>query len=330
MTNIQDELWRCASFNSFPRDVDISCLMLAKSGFIYTGQNAETKCFSCGLIFKNWKSGDIPNVIHKSRSPSCAHIIQFEPIAPGILRIEAYAPKGRNSVIKTTLGIFENIFDISNRSNTNIPQFPNYSSNNIRNCTFQTWPKNLRNITRSMVSTGFFYVGYSDFTRCFHCGLRLQNWFKDCDPWAEHKRWSPFCQHLLQSYRTIPFKEEQDNTGQKRVGSASQLEECKASSSNDKACSGDPNLEENHQILLKNRTIEWGDPRTAVQDLEKLITENNNLRHQRLCKVCLEVDASEVFLPCGHLVCCSDCANVMHKCPICRSKVVEKKTIFLS
>lgn len=86
MTNIQDELWRCASFRTFPRDVDISCLMLAKSGFVYTGKNSETKCFSCGLIVKHWRSGDIPNVIHKNISPSCAHIRQFETIAPGSLR----------------------------------------------------------------------------------------------------------------------------------------------------------------------------------------------------------------------------------------------------
>lgn len=210
MNNIQDELWRFSSFHSFPRDMDISCLMLAKAGFIYTGQNSETKCYSCGLIVQHWKSGDIPYAIHKNLSPSCAHITHLEITAPGNLHILTYVNKRRNSLITKPLAICADTYDISNI--INFPKFPNYISNSIRNYTFQKWPDNLRNIARDMVSAGFLYVGYSDFTRCFHCGIRLRNWFKDCDPWAEHKRWSPLCQHLLQSYQTTPLAEKPDNT----------------------------------------------------------------------------------------------------------------------
>ncbi|CAG2242596.1 unnamed protein product [Mytilus edulis] len=54
-------------------------------------------------------------------------------------------------------------------------------------------------------------------------------------------------------------------------------------------------------------------------DTENLIEENRQLRDQRLCKVCLDLEASIAFLPCGHIVCCIDCAPAMRKCPVCRT-----------
>jgi len=36
------------------------------------------------------------------------------------------------------------------------------------------------------------------------------------------------------------------------------------------------------------------------------------------------------FLPCGHLVCCADCAPAMRKCPICRGYVKGTVKTFLA
>lgn len=48
---------------------------------------------------------------------------------------------------------------------------------------------------------------------------------------------------------------------------------------------------------------------------------NTDLRNQTLCKICVVKTVSIAFLPCGHLVCCEDCATAMRKCPICREFV---------
>ena len=58
-----------------------------------------------------------------------------------------------------------------------------------------------------------------------------------------------------------------------------------------------------------------------ISDAKFLIEENRQLKDQQLCKICLDFNASIAFLPCGHLVCCSDCAPAMRKCPICRGHV---------
>ncbi|OWF56460.1 Baculoviral IAP repeat-containing protein 7-A [Mizuhopecten yessoensis] len=59
----------------------------------------------------------------------------------------------------------------------------------------------------------------------------------------------------------------------------------------------------------------------TTTDLESLVNENRELREQKACKVCLDEEASIVFLPCGHLVTCPMCSSALRKCPVCRSYI---------
>lgn len=54
---------------------------------------------------------------------------------------------------------------------------------------------------------------------------------------------------------------------------------------------------------------------------EILREANNKLREQIICKVCVDEDVACVFIPCGHLVCCLDCAPAMMRCPVCDKAV---------
>uniref|UniRef100_A0A9I3VTV8 RING-type domain-containing protein n=1 Tax=Biomphalaria glabrata TaxID=6526 RepID=A0A9I3VTV8_BIOGL len=72
---------------------------------------------------------------------------------------------------------------------------------------------------------------------------------------------------------------------------------------------------------------------TFEEDLEKvrLIKETNlHLRQQTVCKMCLDNEVSVVFLPCGHLVSCSECSSAVSKCPMCRADVKGIVRAFLS
>ncbi|KAK3793996.1 hypothetical protein RRG08_028430 [Elysia crispata] len=55
--------------------------------------------------------------------------------------------------------------------------------------------------------------------------------------------------------------------------------------------------------------------------LNTLKQTNNDLRLQTLCKICMDKEVAVVFLPCGHLVCCTECASAMKDCPVCRNQV---------
>ena len=54
---------------------------------------------------------------------------------------------------------------------------------------------------------------------------------------------------------------------------------------------------------------------------QKLVELQNDIQEKKCCKICMEEDISIVFLPCGHLCCCSNCANhpSVKKCPNCIS-----------
>ncbi|CAC5363204.1 unnamed protein product [Mytilus coruscus] len=54
----------------------------------------------------------------------------------------------------------------------------------------------------------------------------------------------------------------------------------------------------------------------SVRSLEE---ENQNLRDQQTCKICLDEPIAIVFLPCGHLSSCVNCAPALRRCPICRA-----------
>ncbi|EDW10799.1 death-associated inhibitor of apoptosis 2 [Drosophila mojavensis] len=58
--------------------------------------------------------------------------------------------------------------------------------------------------------------------------------------------------------------------------------------------------------------------------------ENRQLRDARLCKVCLDEEVGVVFLPCGHLATCNQCAPSVANCPMCRAEIKGFVRTFLS
>ncbi|XP_030375195.1 death-associated inhibitor of apoptosis 2 [Scaptodrosophila lebanonensis] len=58
--------------------------------------------------------------------------------------------------------------------------------------------------------------------------------------------------------------------------------------------------------------------------------ENRQLRDARLCKVCLDDEVGVVFLPCGHLATCNQCAPSVTNCPMCRAPIKGFVRTFLS
>ncbi|XP_017670701.1 PREDICTED: baculoviral IAP repeat-containing protein 7 [Lepidothrix coronata] len=67
-------------------------------------------------------------------------------------------------------------------------------------------------------------------------------------------------------------------------------------------------------------------------DESQLSTEEQlrRLQEERMCKVCLDRDVSVVFVPCGHLVACGDCALNLRLCPICRAVIQGSVRTFMS
>ncbi|CAC5393830.1 unnamed protein product [Mytilus coruscus] len=67
---------------------------------------------------------------------------------------------------------------------------------------------------------------------------------------------------------------------------------------------------------VNNKTTCDPELELSVRSLEE---ENQNLRDEQTCKICLDEPIAIVFLPCGHLAACVTCAPALRRCPICRT-----------
>ena len=90
--------------------------------------------------------------------------------------------------------------------------------------------------------------------------------------------------------------------------SASKLEKKQADSSSSKLNDKQPTKDSNEQEMKDE---------SAMQ----LQEENERLKNERLCVICLSKDKNVLFLPCAHLAACLECSLSLKTCPICRAKI---------
>jgi hypothetical protein len=48
-----------------------------------------------------------------------------------------------------------------------------------------------------------------------------------------------------------------------------------------------------------------------IDEVKKITEENREMKDQTQCKICCEETVSIVFLPCGHLTACTQCAPAL-------------------
>ncbi|XP_060588222.1 baculoviral IAP repeat-containing protein 2-like [Ruditapes philippinarum] len=85
------------------------------------------------------------------------------------------------------------------------------------------------------------------------------------------------------------------------------------------------------QFFMKKKEENMVTEKDRLQnELLRLQDEVVRLKREKVCKVCLEKDMCIVFLPCGHLVACDDCAPRVKKCPVCRAIIKGTARTYLS
>merc|ERR1712242_643286 len=71
-------------------------------------------------------------------------------------------------------------------------------------------------------------------------------------------------------------------------------------------------------------------PKNSSKDLKSPEEELQQLKGQRLCKVCFVEERNVAFLPCGHLICCVNCVPSLKDCPYCRQPITGTLKTFMS
>lgn len=172
------------------------------------------------------------------------------------------------------------------------PEFPEMAIKSKRAATFKFWPIQITQKPSELCDAGFFYTERSDRVVCYFCGGGLFKWFEDDDPWEEHALFYSHCAHVKVM------------KGEKFIEEVKRKKMAKNSSD------------------LSELTVK------QIKDCEKP-TKEEKLCDTRLCQICCDAEFDTVFLPCGHVNSCAECALSLSRCPLCQSNVKEIKRIYL-
>ncbi|XP_072536462.1 E3 ubiquitin-protein ligase MYLIP-B [Salminus brasiliensis] len=70
--------------------------------------------------------------------------------------------------------------------------------------------------------------------------------------------------------------------------------------------------------------------RTPVVDEEEVCREQlQRLQEALTCVLCCEAEIDSAFCPCGHVICCRNCASQLQHCPVCRLEVDRIQHVYL-
>ena len=67
----------------------------------------------------------------------------------------------------------------------------------------------------------------------------------------------------------------------------------------------------------------------VMYDVEELRKQNETLKSNITCKVCMDHNVGMLFLPCRHLICCEPCSDSIKLCPLCRQRIIGTIKAFL-
>jgi len=306
--------------------------VLAEAGFYYVGPGDNVRCYYCDGGLKNWRPSDEPWTEHGRWFPRCPFLVATRdqtfvqnvqvprnarltgnlpansvcqpPVSANNVqyRIEPREIKARMDapLVRTVIGMgYQRDLvrkAVERRLTTTGDDFPNAES--LLTAIFdleESLSAPLESIFRSAASTAI-DISKSAPAESFNTASTS---VAATDPGADSA--------ALQSQAAGAKKKKK-----KKKGSSPPLSSATpAAESLSSACPGISDL------------------RTA-EELEKLEEENRQLKEARTCRVCMDVEINTVFLPCGHLVCCDNCARSLQHCPICRAEIRGTVKTYLS
>lgn len=183
---------RLQTFDTWPLTSVVRSEQLASAGFYYLQYKDLVECAFCKGILMNWEAGDDPEHAHKLNFPNCDfYMRETKDDTFGLVKVLS-----GTSTDLTELGIQMHTVSKS--------QCTTYEK---RLQTFQNWPKNLKQTPEMLAAAGFYYQGYDDQVRCFHCDGGLHGWQPTDDVWIEHAYWFPNCGFvvLMRGHKFIKY-----------------------------------------------------------------------------------------------------------------------------
>ncbi|XP_007520788.1 baculoviral IAP repeat-containing protein 2 [Erinaceus europaeus] len=354
--SMQTHAARLRTFMCWPSSVPVRPEQLASAGFYCVGRNDDVKCFCCDGGLRCWESGDDPWVEHAKWFPRCEFLIRMKG-QDFVDEIQARYPHLLEQLLSTS--------DTSGDENPDPPIVhlrPGESSSDdavmmntpvVKAALEMGFNRNLvkQTVQSQILTTGENFKTVNDIVSALlnaedekreeEKERQIEEVASDDLSLIRRNRMAlfqqltcvlPILDNLLKA--SVINKQEHEIIKQKtqiplqaRELIDTVLVKGNAAANIFKNC-----LKEIDSALYKALFVENNMKYIPSEDVSGLSLQEQlrRLQEERTCKVCMDKEVSVVFIPCGHLVVCQECAPSLRKCPICRGIIKGTVRTFLS
>ncbi|CAG5118256.1 unnamed protein product [Candidula unifasciata] len=341
-----------ARFQTYFRWTSISVARareFARAGFIYVGPADRVQCVFCNGMLHLWKSEDSPVGEHRKHFPQCRYVVEYlsaEKLAvpkhakyrTEASRLESFQDWDPHKNPKPTslakAGFFYTAGVCANGTPTMTPWVEH--ARWFPNCSYVTQTKGPAFISAVLGSTKFavifFFFGdffsYVIFFLICYKTLFTEN--TDIRRIMEDKMTAQMDNPVIKAVLRLDIpkkfvkkaiRQRLTDKGQDFTNETALLEAVFGLSKKSGQDLG---------TTKKLRVPTYGASASSTsKNFLLLAEENQKLKEQKMCKICLDEDACVAFIPCGHLV-CSSCAPALALCPICRAKITSTIRTYMS
>ncbi|XP_034970914.1 baculoviral IAP repeat-containing protein 2 isoform X3 [Zootoca vivipara] len=289
--SMQTYVMRLSTFKSWPAAVPVQPPRLADAGFYYVGRNDDVKCFCCDGGLRCWESGDDPWVEHAKWFPRCEYLRHM---------------KGQEFVHQIQVRFPHLLEQLLSTSDTPVDE-------NVD-------PRDEMNEEEKVVQAEEVTSDLSLIRKNRNALFqRLTCVLPILESLLTSKVITEVEYHVIKQKTQTPLQ-------------ARELIDTILVKGNTAANIFRNGLQECDSVLYKDLFEEKKMPYIQTEDVSGLPMEEQlrRLQEERTCKVCMDKEVSIVFIPCGHLVVCKECAPSLRKCPICRGTIKGTVRTFLS
>ncbi|XP_071096571.1 putative inhibitor of apoptosis [Haliotis cracherodii] len=289
---------RLDSFVAWPiRYVPKTPEQLASAGFFYIGSADRVTCFHCGITLRDWEEEHDPVAEHQRYSEHCQFINSVDVNQLGVVQ------RRNSSFVNSSASCNTDVEDAK------VTCKPN--GEKVNNIVFSTPAR----------------PGISDIREAnsdLHLGGGACSHSRGVDVQSE----ATADVQSTRSLSSLCGRLEALTVQQTKDGSAGSVTSKDATIPTRKQKMGvqSSKLPTTHHGRI-------GESKVAKFPNQKLISmkaENRRLKEQSTCRKCRINAVSILFLPCGHLVTCSDCADKVHACVVCGTTILGTVKTFIT
>jgi len=324
--HMRHEAARLETFNHrwIAHSVRATPQQIASAGFFFLGERDRVKCWYCNGGLQNWEYEDEPWTEHAKWFPTCAYLLQKK--GPDFVhRMVSMFPNLPRPVLRTPAAAY----DVPPRAPlqrapaVRAPPSPPPPIIDPR-AVAQRERERIRVIMNSDIVSQAREMGFDDTIIRRAVKLRLRE---------------------SSEYRSVAeLVDDITNGGLRDMSDTDDDDEVTTPNSvavtpteiNPPATSGESGISLSTSSMDVTPAEEPSEPASSDTpptvskpplSMEERIRE---LQDERKCKICLDSVADIVFVPCGHLCCCANCAGALRKCPMCRKKIEKAIRTYIS